>query len=586
MRVPNRCRRTRLFRRVSAPVRLLFRPLRRPVSTVIWLLSASVLLAGSDWGLPSTERSRILLDGGTLTPERSQRMSETREARRAGKHAHSRVRERKPGVLLDETERLDALCRFSIHSSAADEEKTYSALSAIDPSRLRFTPGYILYGGAYLYPIGAALAIEEKLGFFCVTRNYAHYLDHPEEMARVYRTGRLMNVFAFLMILLLLADLGERLHSPRAGALSMASFALSTCALDQSLVSKSHVWAAFWGMAGLFFLLRHREKGGFRPLLLSAVAFGWSAGSSPPALALLVFIPLLGKTAARRIAAALFTALAVFLLFNPFLVYDPSSYLHFADKHLSGWGCGYGVFSFRKCARFLRDFIFRANCFPASLVGLATIVAVLLRGPPPLRRLAAGTLGILLAAGASICVLRINLFIGPFFALFSGVGAAALLGRVRQGGATVSVLLLSLLFALGLGSAVLFAWEVIDDREWLAPTRAWIEETEWRDSTTIGFFGYPFEGRPDPRDTPPLPLLRGRWLNLSAWSEGDPVPDAAVIGVYGDNPLRWERHPLRSRFRLARVLGHRRAFDLLPAWRVPSQARITGSVYVLNKNPE
>src|SRR5688500_827163 len=163
-------------------------------------VSAAVLTMGLPWGLTNQRRMELLLGGRRITAEQANEMRALREAyyekldaaeAEAGRRL---LRGERPtsssAPLLDESrsgsdwlftpeERLVAFRSFIVGSAAADEQKPFSALSRMKPSRLDFDPRIYIYGGTYLYPLGAILFGLQGSGLLHVTGDFVYYLEHP-----------------------------------------------------------------------------------------------------------------------------------------------------------------------------------------------------------------------------------------------------------------------------------------------------------------------------------------------------------------------------------------------------------------------
>ena len=107
------------------------------------------------------------------------------------------------------------------------------------------------------------------------------------------RAGRGLNVVALLGILFLLGKLGDRIAGRLCGTTAMLTFACSGLALNQSLLSKPHVYAAFWALLSLYFIILFLEGSSSRYLAFAAVSAGLAAGASLPAGLIVFFFPVL-----------------------------------------------------------------------------------------------------------------------------------------------------------------------------------------------------------------------------------------------------------------------------------------------------
>jgi hypothetical protein len=563
-----------------------------------WLIlavSAAVLIPGAWWGLPNAHRIELLLAGKPLSPEEMRQITRERERSRGEYEDQREIRAQtfsrgeqtqlieavdRTGEVLTREERWRSFYDFVSRSSAVDEGKTYSALARMRPGELQFDPGLYIYGGSYLYPLGAILMILNRAGAFEVTRELEYLVRHPANMARVIVTGRYVNVVAFLATVVVLGRLGASLGGRAAGSVAMLSYAFSTVALNQAVVSKPHVYAAFFSLLSVYWIVRFVDDAGSRWLVLSAVAAGWSAGASLPSCLIAILYPVVlfrrgGVTKSiRQLAIVGLVMMIVFIASNPYALIRFNHYYFTLFSHGSGEGWGYGQLSFSKLWAFLSDVFTVGYCFPVSLLGAGALLEAWHRPDGMRGRLALVTMAILLATGMTVAVLRIMLFVGPLVCLFAGFGAALLIERTRRQWRLVAIGVLIALFLPGTVFAGLFARDTISSEAWYEPAREWIGALRTDEATTFGV-----QWLPHPVDTPPFPFVHSRAMNLSYYSGTQGKPDYVVLGNFTSDRSWWERHLLRSEYELLATLGGRASYDWALRWRVQSEARVVGFVY-------
>jgi len=562
-----------------------------------WLIviaMGAALSAGIHWGLPNKRRMDLLLGGQSLTERQRQLLTTLRESyyekldAEEDEAAEKALRGEKvelapsgePGGALSEEERLAALRAFLSGSEAIDERKTYSALSRMNPGRLDFDPRMYIYGGSYLYPLGAILYGFKSIGLLHVTDDFSRYLRRPSEIALLYMAGRGLNIAAFLGTLLLLGRLGMTMAGRLSGTGAMLAYSFSTLPLNQCLVSKPHVYAAFWALLSLYLLVCHAERGRLHHLLLSGAAAGWAAGASLPcgALALLFPIVLWDRRdvggALRKVAMAWAGMGLVFLITNPYALIRFDRYWLTVKAQTSPEGWGHGSISLRKLGGYIRCVFTQAYCFPVSVLGALGLGEALARGRAPARRVAAGTVCLLLAIGLSLDFPRYSIFVGALICLFAGWGLGVLSRCLRGTSGVVQAGALTLMFLPGAFFAGLFVRDVVWDEKWLGPAVAWARSVEVNARSSFGVFG-----SPNPVNSPPFPFLNARVVNLKKWSGEQAPPDFVILGNYSNDRSLWAAHPLRSQYELAHELGYRPSYDWLLRWRVKSQSRMAGWVY-------
>jgi len=232
---------------------------------------------------------------------------------------------------------------FYLRSGHEDESDILVALSRLRPLRLDLNPRIYFYGGAYMYALGGWMAASAVLSGTPLARDIQVYLAHPEYTARLYFAGRLFSVLAFVAACLLVLVLGRRYWDAAAGAWGAVFFALSPGIVIQAHYMKPHLLGQAFVMGIFYFCAELAERArspagaadarGERRLWMGAGSMlGLAAGSAAYMWSSGIFIVLCAALRARlgapwraevkKAAFACACAVAVFLLVNPFLVYD------------------------------------------------------------------------------------------------------------------------------------------------------------------------------------------------------------------------------------------------------------------------
>jgi len=554
---------------------------------LIVAVTGTVLLMGIRWGLPNEDTTGLLVYGTSLTVDQREQLTQLRDESRSGLQqprdssiertisgGKNQVRQYAGEALPDtysERHAIFDLKRFVVASSAVDEDYTFSILSDMEPSRLNFDPrGRFTYGGTYLYPLGFALFALKRLGIIEVSRDIAFYFDHPVHITRMYVTGRMFNVLAFLGILVLLAKLGNDIGGRLCGTCSELAFALSTMPLNMSIVSKPHVYAAFWALLSVYLAVLYCQVGKRRYWLLAAGAAGWAAGASFPCWSLvIVFIVLFWNTDKFRsfikiTVGAAAVMLLVFLIANPYVILDYRGFGFALAKHwsfqridLSGW---------------LADLLIRSYSFPLGFVALLGLALAGKGGTGLVKRLAVLGTSLILVAWSPLSTPPLNpraaVFVGTLLCLFAGYGLA----RIREmtdrfwKGLWPMIMLIS--FLPGICFFVFFARDTILDSCWYKPTRAWLQSAGIGKMTKVGLFA-----RPTPLHCPPFPFVNATIVNMNSVQEEPDRPDYVIIRCPHIRTLdldTWESHFLRSEYTLAHDLGSRRSYEWFLGFRIPN----------------
>ena len=149
---------------------------------------------------------------------------------------------------------LDRMRNFILGVNISDEQITLSAISALNPKKLKFAPGNLgYYGGVYYYTAAAFLVFGKIFGMISLVPGVEYYFSRPEEIRKMYGIVRAVSgVFILATILVLFFLVSGRYGYP-AAALGALYFAVMPLAVPFSHLAKAHFYAAFWLSAGLYF---------------------------------------------------------------------------------------------------------------------------------------------------------------------------------------------------------------------------------------------------------------------------------------------------------------------------------------------
>lgn len=230
---------------------------------------------------------------------------------------------------LPEPELWNSYRSMLIRSRYPDEALPLSDLARMKPAKLDLRPPSFLYGGGYLYPLGAYYFALSKAGAVKPLTLRAT-LEKPDTLGRIYLAGRLMSAASFAGICLLVFLIARRLEISLAYAAYAAALTLPALGIHARYLTP-HLWAAFWALSAVYFSLRSLPALELKPLLAAGACLGLAAGSYWSAAHASVFILAVllspgGETprpaALKRIAQAAGLAAAVFLALNPYLPFN------------------------------------------------------------------------------------------------------------------------------------------------------------------------------------------------------------------------------------------------------------------------
>lgn len=217
-----------------------------------------------------------------------------------------------------------------IRSRYPDESLPLSDLARMKPAELKFKPPSFLYGGGYLYPLGAYyFALSKVKAVEPLPLRSA--LERTDTLGGVYLAGRLLSAAAFAGTCLLVFLITRRLQ-PGAAAWAAFAAALTLPVLGvHARYLTPHLWASLWALGAVYFSLRALPGPELRPLLAAGACLGTAAASywSAAHAGLFVLAVLLspGREALRpaalkKYALAALLGAAVFLALNPYLPFN------------------------------------------------------------------------------------------------------------------------------------------------------------------------------------------------------------------------------------------------------------------------
>lgn len=218
------------------------------------------------------------------------------------------------------------MVRFKLYSIEADEIVSIMALARIKPAQAQFDPGLYLYGGAYLYPLGAWYFALSKLGLVQIG-SFEQLLAQPEDMDHVWIVGRLFILAAFLASAFLLYLALGAISPPNVALALLAIYLFCPASIMFSAVIKPHWYALLWVNAALLIVVGtlHQKRLPLTWELLLGACIGLAVGSATTMSILAVGIwTALAWLAARRAIKAValarvpLVAIAFFLASNPY----------------------------------------------------------------------------------------------------------------------------------------------------------------------------------------------------------------------------------------------------------------------------
>lgn len=239
-------------------------------------VSATILgLWGIRTGLPSQERFDVSLGGEKTFLQAELEIKQI---------LASRIADRSEFISKEKKLPLARLSPYfdQLRTYHPDEQYILKVLSRMARERDIHPRSYI-YGPFFFYQIGAGVATANILGCIPGGTDTMYFLAHPEQIAPIYLSGRLVCVFFSIATVALTFLIGWRTGGTALGTVSALLVVFLPLFCLASKFIKPDMPAVFWGTLSLWFALKVMESGKWKNYLLSGVCVGLAAGSKYPA---------------------------------------------------------------------------------------------------------------------------------------------------------------------------------------------------------------------------------------------------------------------------------------------------------------
>jgi hypothetical protein len=278
------------------------------------------------------------------------------------------------------------MVRYKLYSIEADEIVSIMALARIKPAQAQLDPAFYLYGGAYLYPLGAWYFALSKVGLVHVG-SFEQMLARPQEMDRVWLAGRLFVLGAFVISAFLLFVAMNAVSPMAVSMAALAIYLFCPASIMFSAVIKPHWYALLWVNAALLIVVcavRQKRLPLIWEILLGA-CIGLAVGSVITMSFLAVGIwTVMAWLAARRAIKPLvllrvpLVALFFFVASNPFYVLNWRAVL---AERAAAAGWFEPSTSVNALVTFIYNSLFSGFGIAFTLLAISLALWYLVRGP-------------------------------------------------------------------------------------------------------------------------------------------------------------------------------------------------------------
>lgn len=209
-----------------------------------------------------------------------------------------------------------------------DEEIIIKSLSNMNPKKFDFNPHYFVYPAFYTYIVGAAIYLLHLLKILKLTPDITFYFMHPEEMAKLYLTGRFITLISAILILLLVFKISNMTEN-KSGFFSTFLVAFSPLFFINSHYMTLDITMTLFVVLSFFYTLKYINQDNTRYLYIASIFAGLAGGVKYPGIFIWGVVPvsffiikkwrfLNGKT----IYLSFLLAVISFFMVNPYIIID------------------------------------------------------------------------------------------------------------------------------------------------------------------------------------------------------------------------------------------------------------------------
>jgi len=248
---------------------------------LIIIFSLAINLTGLRWGLPSQSLNQLYFNGENAVQNRID----------AIKKQPAEETYKWMGFYLathpDEAQKKLSRSWYNpIRSYHPDEYFVIKSLATMNPKTFDLNPHQFTVGGAYLYLTALMTFLLSKIGWVKLTGDVGFYFLHPEEMAKLYLTGRLVTALYGVGIVWLAYLIAKKIwRSEKAGILSGFLAAVSPLILLNAHYMYVDIPGVFWITAAIYLAVRisaATDKPGWHKYFLMGIFSGLATGNKIP----------------------------------------------------------------------------------------------------------------------------------------------------------------------------------------------------------------------------------------------------------------------------------------------------------------
>ena len=309
---------------------------------------------------------------------------------------------------------------YLLKTRTFDESKTMKALAGLKSGDLGYEA--FLYGGSYLGTLAATLGAGHIVGLLDLHGDQSFYLEHPDEMGRLYVAARLTSWISGIALVLLCTSIAYR-HGVISAIVTMLLLVSSPELLAATHIAKPHLFAAVFALAAFGVV----QSWDYRRSLLAGFLMGFAAAASVVYVFLVGYLTLIFVVHRSYRSAAKFCGIAslVFFVCNPHLIVYVKDFLQLVFAHSEGYS--YGAIS----PTFLLKFSSELILIGLGIGGCFLAFLGMLQNGRWTEKWAIHFLLVFLILGLSFGILRLSLILLPIGAIAAGIGTQEAFQRIK-----------------------------------------------------------------------------------------------------------------------------------------------------------
>lgn len=221
----------------------------------------------------------------------------------------------------------------SIRSFHPDEQNILKSIAGMSPEKLDFNPHFFEYPSAQIYLVAVNLKILSLFNLVTLKPDIDYYFEHPEEMAKIYFSGRILTIIMSIVGLIFFISVATWLCGKNGSLFAVACLGLSPLYIINSHYMTVDIPMVFWIIVTIFFASMFVKKKKKYFLFLASFSAGIACGTKYPGGFVIFILPFVYKEVFQDSWKKIFfNTLLFFLVFLiSFFITTPYSLLSFHE---------------------------------------------------------------------------------------------------------------------------------------------------------------------------------------------------------------------------------------------------------------